>query len=443
MLNIKICSMESVSGRTTEVFRRKRKMLLLLPVILIPMMTLGFYALGGGKGDGKTVGIKLTKGLNMSLPDARFDPKKKALNKLGFYKQSEEDSIRLRERRKMDPYFGWRDSGMSAGNAGNGTVNGEGLTERPGAGGLKLETAPADLQAAEMMRKLELLKGVLSRRQQEVVADGPVAGKVPERISYPGAGLPQGPSMPYAPGGVRSAQGDPDLDKLNLLMDKVLKVRYPGDAPQRDSQTRDPSPALPEKAVLALSAPVREEVMTTLPVEDKDDLETGFIDLDAGGRGDSLAVNMIAAVVDGPQTLISGEAVAFRTAADAMLGGIRIPRGTPLSGRAVLSGDRLQVTVNALRIGDRVVPVSLEVVDMDGMTGIRVKGSINRDASKESADQVVGSLGITPVDASVAGQATAAGLQAAKNLLSRKIRLVRVGLPAGYKVLLKNTKGNH
>ena len=332
---------------------------------------------------------------------------------------------------------------MSAGNAGNGTVNGERLTERPGAGGLKLETAPADLQAAEMMRKLELLKGVLSRQQQEVVADGPVAGKVPERTSYPGAGLRQGPSMLYAPGTVRSAQGDPDLDKLNLLMDKVLKVRYPGDAPLRDSQTRDTSPALPEeKPVLALSVPAREEVMTTLPVEEKDDLETGFIDLDAGGRGDSLAVNMIAAVVDGSQTLISGEAVAFRTAAVAMLGGIRIPRGTPLSGKAVLSGERLQVTVNVLRMGDRVVPVSLEVVDMDGMTGIRVKGSINRDASKESADQAVGSLGITPVDASVAGQATAAGLQAAKNLLSRKIRLVRVGLPAGYKVLLKNTKGN-
>jgi hypothetical protein len=91
-----------------------------------------------------------------------------------------------------------------------------------------------------------------------------------------------------------------------------------------------------------------------------------------------------------------------------------------------------------LRIGDRVIPVALDVVDMDGMTGIRVRGSINRDASKESADQAVSSLGVMSVDASVAGQATAAGLQAAKNLLSRKIRLVRVGLPAGYKVLLRN-----
>ncbi|HEV9034974.1 MAG TPA: conjugative transposon protein TraM, partial [Puia sp.] len=157
---------------------------------------------------------------------------------------------------------------------------------------------------------------------------------------------------------------------------------------------------------------------------------------------DSLAENIIAAVVDGAQTLVSGEEVTLRTAADAMLGGIRVPNGTALSGKAILSGERLLVTINATRIGSRVVPVALEVMDMDGMTGIRVQGSITRDASKESADQAMGALGITSMDAGVAGQVTAAGFQAAKTLLSRKIRLVRVGLPAGYKVWLKNTKSN-
>jgi conjugative transposon TraM protein len=119
---------------------------------------------------------------------------------------------------------------------------------------------------------------------------------------------------------------------------------------------------------------------------------------------------------------------------------VRIPRGTSMAGKATLSGERLLITVNSMRIGSRVIPVALEVVDMDGMTGIRVKGSINRDISKESADEAVGSMGVTSVDPGVAGQATAAGIQAAKSLLSRKIRLVRVGLPAGYRVLLRNTR---
>ena len=244
--------------------------------------------------------------------------------------------------------------------------------------------------------------------------------------------------MPFTGTPARVGQGDPDLDKLNTLMDKVLKVRYPGDAPLRDTAPVEHD----GRPVQALSLPVQEEVMSTLPVEEREGLETGFIELGEERRGDTLAENMIAAVVDGAQTLVSGEEVAFRTDGDAMLGGIRVPRGSPFTGKATLSGERLLVSVTAIRIGMRAIPVSLDVVGMDGVTGIRVKGSMNRNVSKESANEAIGSLGLTTVDPGVAGQATAAGLQAAKNLLSRKIRLVRVGLPEGYRVLLRNSKVN-
>lgn len=439
--------------------RRKRKVMLLLPVIVIPLLTLGFYALGGGRSGNDGHGLVLTKGLNMSLPEARFDAKKKGLNKLGFYKQSDQDSMKLRERRKMDPYYAWKDSSVAG--LGAGLVNREAIggAVRPGAPtGLKMAAAPTDLQAAELMRKLELLKGALSRQQPGVIPEMPPAGRYVERdysnggslVPYgseggrlgsspavPGGGGRSGSLLPFAGG--MPVVGDADLDKLNAIMDKVLRVRYPGDASLRDSV-----PVVPQgPPVQALTTPAAEEVMTTLAVSSGDDLETGFIDLDAGPRADSLAENTIPAMVDGAQTLISGEAVALRTTADAMLGGTQVPYGTALSGRATLSGERLMISVTAIRVGSRVMPVALEVADMDGMTGIRVKGSINRDVSKESADEAVGSVGLTTVGPNVAGQATAAGLQAAKNLLSRKIRLVRVGLPAGYRVLLRNIKKNY
>lgn len=232
--------------------------------------------------------------------------------------------------------------------------------------------------------------------------------------------------------------GDPDLDKLNTLMDKVLKVRYAGESPQHDST---PAPQA-DRPVQALLAPEREEAMTTIAEAYGDGLETGFIDLDEGVRSDSLTERMIAGVVDGMQTLVSGEEVTFRTAEAATLGGILVPSGTALSGKATLSGERLLVTVNAVRIGSRVVSVALDVLDVDGIAGIRLKGSLNRDVSKESASGAVGALGVTSLDPGLAGQATAASILAAKNLLSRKIRQVRLGLPAGYKVLLRNTKVN-
>lgn len=440
--------MENKSGTNGEVFRRKRKMMVLLPVILIPLLTLGFYALGGGRGGQGVKGIALTKGLNMRLPEAKFDVKKKGMNKLGFYQQSDQDSIRLRERRKQDPYYGWKDS--ATGFIVPGSVkSGSGMPGQPATHGWTSLAPAADTQAVDLLRKLERLKGMLSSREQAGILEAPLAargsvqpGFGTERVSdgrpYALGVPPVASSSPFSAGG-RSSMGDPDLDKLNMLMDKVLKVRNTGEAPLRDS-----APAVRvDRPVQVLSAPEGEDAMTIVAEADGDGLETGFIDLDEGARSDSLAERMIAAVVDGAQTVVSGEEVTFRTTEVGKLGGITVPKGTALSGKATLSGERLLVTVDAVRTGSRVVPVSLEVLDMDGIKGIRVKGSLNRDVSKESASEVVGTLGVTSVDPGVAGQATVAGIQAAKNLLSRKIRLVRLGLPAGYKVLLRNKGVNH
>ena len=45
-----------------------------------------------------------------------------------------------------------------------------------------------------------------------------------------------------------------------------------------------------------------------------------------------------------------------------------------------------------------------------------------------------------PVGFTAAGQAASVGVDAARTLVTRKVRLVRVGLPAGYRVLLRNSK---
>ncbi|MDO6431570.1 conjugative transposon protein TraM [Flavitalea sp. BT771] len=428
--------MEKMRGKYNETYLRKRKMLLVVPVILIPMITLGFYGLGGGKGGKGGVAISVNKGLNMSLPDARFDAKRKNLNKLGFYKQSEQDSLKIKESRKMDPYYAGEDT-VARWRLSSSARNDSGLSSKSTAGGgLFIEHSATDAQAGALLNKLDQLKGVLNRQEQEAVPGGMFSGRVPEK---PVLSVGGGPATSYAVTSGREAPGDPDLDKLNTLMDKVLKVRYPSDPPLLDSAV----PAREDRPVQVLATPPSEEMVTTLPLDESaEGMETGFIELDEGKRVDSLASPMITAVVDGAQTLVPGESVSLRIAQEAVVGGVRVPRGTAMAGKASLSGERLLVSVNSIRLGNQVVPVALDVIDMDGMPGFHVKGSINRDVSKESADQAVSSLGMTTLDPGVAGQATAAGLQAARTLLSRKVRLVRVGLPAGYKVLLRNTKLN-
>ncbi len=69
--------------------RDKRKILLVLPLIVLPFLALAFYAAGGGKGYRELE--SLPKGINVELPDASFK-KEEPNNKLEFYQQAERDS---------------------------------------------------------------------------------------------------------------------------------------------------------------------------------------------------------------------------------------------------------------------------------------------------------------------------------------------------------------
>ena len=75
---------------------------------------------------------------------------------------------------------------------------------------------------------------------------------------------------------------------------------------------------------------------------------------------------------------------------------------------------------------------------MDGLPGIYIPGTINRDVAKQSADNSLSLMEMSSVDPSLKAQATVAGIGAAKSLLSKKVKLVKVVVKAGYKVLLKD-----
>jgi len=50
------------------------------------------------------------------------------------------------------------------------------------------------------------------------------------------------------------------------------------------------------------------------------------------------------------------------------------------------------------------------------------------------------SIGLTSLDPSWSAQAASAGVEAAKTLFSKKVRLIKVTVKAGYQVLLKDEK---
>lgn len=66
--------------------QRKKKALLVLPLIFVPIMALVFYALGGGRGTVQDT--PQTAGINTALPDASFR-KNEATDKLSLYRMNE------------------------------------------------------------------------------------------------------------------------------------------------------------------------------------------------------------------------------------------------------------------------------------------------------------------------------------------------------------------
>src|SRR5450432_1745584 len=84
--------------------KRKRKFLLMLPLISLPFIIFLFIVLGGGKGSEATAVPTANSGLNPKLPDAHFK-KGRDKSKLALYDEAFRDSSRIRERIKNDPYY--------------------------------------------------------------------------------------------------------------------------------------------------------------------------------------------------------------------------------------------------------------------------------------------------------------------------------------------------
>jgi len=93
-----------------------------------------------------------------------------------------------------------------------------------------------------------------------------------------------------------------------------------------------------------------------------------------------------------------------------------------------------------VRFGNSLFPVELSVYDMDGLDGIYIPGAITRDVAKQSADRSMQTIGLTSLDPSWGAQAASAGIEAAKTLFSRKVKLIKVTVKAGYQVLLRDEK---
>ena len=368
--------------------QKRRKMLLVLPILVIPFLTMGFWALGGGKGK-KT--DEVTKGLNLELPDANLN-EDKGLDKLSFYDQAEKDSLKLEEWMRTDPYWKKDTVPVLENEIEQFTINSP--------YGQRLNTSLYEKSSTKaedvLMQKLKALQDQLNKP-----AETPAV--VEEEETYEPAST--------------TPQEDPDIKNLNGALDKILDIQHPDRVKQRSAKNKEAAYA------------VRKE-------KGPDTLVKGFYSYSDPKELEEQ--NAVEAIIAANQTIVNGAVVKFRTVSDIYINGKLIPKDNLISGIASLDGERLVVEINSIRCGKNLFNVKLEVYDMDGLPGIYIPGTINRDVAKESLNNSLSLADMTTLDPSFKAQATATGIGAVKSLISKKTKLVRVQVKAGYKVLLKN-----
>src|SRR5476651_2529111 len=79
----------------TPQINRTRKLLLILPFLVLPLLTFAFYKVHASFTNAQN-GATNHQGLNTSLPGAQFDKHEKPQDKMSFYTQAKQDSAKQR-----------------------------------------------------------------------------------------------------------------------------------------------------------------------------------------------------------------------------------------------------------------------------------------------------------------------------------------------------------
>ncbi|SEA15090.1 Bacteroides conjugative transposon TraM protein [Arachidicoccus rhizosphaerae] len=473
----------------SQQLKKRRQLLLVLPLLILPFVTLAFWALGGGKGSGKDDNTQPSAvGINSDVPEANvsFRPE----DKMSAYLDADRKEEARMQALGRFSYPEGKDSVM-------GNIRPlEEEVQDPNS--LKVEQKLADLQKVLDASSSLQQQGMASVPSINPATYGLQPGEYP-----PDEGVEQisrlnqlndliARSAASGSSGDDNDDGegqDGDMQQVNTMLDKILAIQHPDKAAE-DLKKRSGAdkgrvysmqsapeywkvPVLQSALKPESGKPLVKPMMNTDSVDSVGSVTVGstvsskgpgqgsgagglssvpfsiqpptgacaFYDIDPDDAVKREAHYTVQAVIAGSQTLVSGAAVKMRLTADVFINGIRIPKDNFVYGTGTVNGERLKVTISHIRFKDQIFPVDMKVYDLDGMEGIRIPGAIGRDASKEGADRALQSVQMMSLDPGITAQAAAAGIEVTKGLLSKKVKLIRVTVKAGYPILLLDEQG--
>jgi len=421
--------------------KRERRFMLIVPLIFVPFLILMFWAFKGIK----ELPADLDAGLLMDLPEANFLKKDDQIGKMEHYERAKRSSLKEQQNHTND-HYGTKHSLSPLGDSNH--VARSYLDSQSTSASLLGLANHLDADEQLIFDKLDKLNQAL---------------KAPQTAPQLAIAPTINNSLDTADSSVQPSLGKEQVDRLENLMDKMTEplaqdeelstlntmlenIRAIQNPPDEPRDRLGFQPLQPRDSAFQISANLPVHVITRLkhPLEDNNGdcfkASNSFHAIKAGSVPLETP-HAIAAVIHQTQSLRSGDVVKLRLIRSMQIGGLEIPADSFVYGLAHLNKQRLEIQISRIRMGTALIPVDLKVYDLDGLAGIHIPGALTRDVAKESAARSVQSIGLQGVGQSWSTQAALAGMETAKDLIQKKVRLVRVTLKAGYQVLLLD--GNH
>lgn len=146
------------------------------------------------------------------------------------------------------------------------------------------------------------------------------------------------------------------------------------------------------------------------------------------------------AEIDGKQKVSAGASVRLRLLDTLVIRDKTLLPGQLLFGTCRLANHRLLLDIESIRDGEILLPADLTVYSLDGMPGIDAPEAELAGAAGYGADNAMRGIGIGSLDQTMATQVAAAGIEATKSLLSKKVRSIKVRLKDNYPILLRDNQ---
>jgi len=427
----------------SQQFIKRRRFLMVLPLLVLPFLTMIFWALGGGQGS-PVQAKSMAAGLNFELPDANFH-EKEVWDKLKLYEIAQRDSAKFEEARESDPYFDLITFQASQENQSDEVeeIQSNLIDSFPHKDRLTI-----DANEERVNNKLEQLYREINKptaTQAPAVVETLSLQTPDPQFSSDVEKLEQMMEMMNDNSAV-----DPEIQQMESMLDKILDIQHPERVKEKIKAQNLQSK---EHLYSVETFNGDDGVSTIVPTEENmtepnysitsgPQRQNGFFSLEDDMTIEEENGNTIEAIIHDTQELVAGATVKMRLLNNIYINGKLIPKDQFIYGVCDINGERLVIEIGSIRTGNFLLPVSLSVYDLDGLEGIYIPGAISRDAAKQASDEAIQNMQLMTLDPSLGVQAASAGIEATKGLLSKKAKLIKVTVKAGYRILLKDTNPN-